>query len=318
MGPVGVILRGLFYRQRDEPEACASHPPRIELRFGAGVVVGFGETMHLFALIAVTMCAFAANSVLARAGVFAFDMEPLLFAGVRLASGAGMLAVLVSLRGGWGPVDRERVITSGTLLLYLVPFSIAYLTLPAGLGALILFGVVQITMFGGSYMAGTQPSTRQWAGMAVAMAGLGWLLWPTERMTLDAIGVVFMVVSGFGWGVFSMRGRGSKDPLGDMALSFVLCAPVALVLVLIGGGWSLGGVACAVVSGAISSGLGYALWYRVLPQVAATTSAVAQLSVPVIAIVAGAVLLHEIITLDVVLASAVVLGGIAVSVLKRA
>ena len=272
--------------------------------------------MQLFALIAVTMCAFAANSVLARAGIFTFNMEPLLFAGVRLASGAAMLALLVSMRGGWGRVDRARVITASTLLLYLIPFSIAYLTLPSGVGALILFGVVQVTMFGGSYLAGTQPSARQWAGMAVAMSGLGWLLWPTQSLTLDAVGVVFMVVSGFGWGVFSMRGRGSKDPLCDMALSFVICAPVALVLMLVGTGWSLGGMVCAMVSGAISSGLGYALWYRVLPQVAATTSAVAQLSVPVIAIVAGAVLLNETITLNVVVASFVVLGGIALSVFK--
>ena len=274
--------------------------------------------MHLFALIAVTMCAFAANSVLARAGIFTFDMEPLLFAGLRLASGAAMLAVLVTLRGGWTRVDRERVISASMLVLYLIPFSIAYLTLPSGVGALILFGVVQITMFGGSYLAGAQPSARQWSCMAVAMAGLGWLLWPTEQMTLDMVGVVFMVMSGIGWGVFSLRGRGSKTPLGDMALSFALCGPVALVLMLIGDGWSLGGLICAVVSGAIMSGLGYALWYRVLPQVAATTSAMSQLSVPVIALIAGAVLLGETITLNVVIASAVVLGGIAVSVLKRA
>lgn len=274
--------------------------------------------MRIGLWVAMTMCAFATNSLLARAGIFAFGMEPLLFAGVRLASGAMMLGLLVSLRGGWGRVDRARVITASTLLLYVVPFSIAYLTLPSGVGALILFGVVQITMFGGSYLAGTQPSLRQWAGMAVAMAGLGWLLWPTESMTLNAVGVVFMVVSGFGWGVFSMRGRGSKDPLGDMALSFVICGPVALVLILVCEGWSLGGAACAVVSGAISSGLGYALWYRILPQVAATTSAVAQLSVPVITIVAGAVLLNETITMSVVVASTVVLGGIALSVLKRA
>ncbi|MCL4137378.1 UNVERIFIED_CONTAM: hypothetical protein GTU68_044690 [Idotea baltica] len=263
------------------------------------------------------MCAFAANSVLARAGVFVFGMEPLLFAGVRLASGAVILAVLVLMRGGFVRVSPARLITASTLLLYLIPFSIAYVTLPSGVGALMLFGVVQLTMFGGSYLSGMQPSLRQWGGMAIAMAGLGWLLWPSEHLTLDAIGVAFMVLSGFGWGVFSMRGRGSTDPLGDMALSFILCAPVAAVLIATGGGWSLGGVAAAMVSGAVSSGLGYALWYRVLPQVAATTSAVAQLSVPVIAIIAGAVLLGEVITFGVIAASAIVLGGIAVSVLRR-
>lgn len=273
--------------------------------------------MHLFALIAVTMCAFAANSVLTRLGIFTFGMDPIGFSGVRLASGAATLAVLVGLRGRWPRVDAARIVTAASLVVYLVPFSVAYLTLPAGVGALILFGVVQITMFAGSYLAGTQPSARQWGGMAVAMAGLVWLLLPSETLALDGVGVAFMVLSGAAWGVFSLRGRGSTDPLGDMAISFILCAPIAVALMVLGAGWSPVGVALAVVAGAVTSGLGYALWYLVLPQIAATTGAVAQLSVPVIAIVAGAVLLTEAVTLDIVLASAVVLGGIAVSVLKR-
>lgn len=149
------------------------------------------------------------------------------------------------------------------------------------------------------------------------MVGLGWLLWPIEALTLDMIGVAFMIVSGIGWGIFSLRGRGSHDPLGDMALSFVLCTPIALILILMGGGWSPAGVSIAILAGAVTSGLGYALWYRVLPQIAATTGAVAQLSVPVIAIIAGAFLLSEAVTFDIILVSAVVLGGIAVSVMKR-
>lgn len=273
--------------------------------------------MKLFALIAVTMCAFAANSVLTRAGVFLHGLDPLGFAGVRLASGAVMLAVFVSLRGGWPAVDRARIITAASLLIYLVPFSLAYLTLPSGIGALILFGVVQITMFAGSAMAGAKPTPLQWVGMSVAMAGLGWLLWPSESLKLDAFGVAFMVVSGASWGVFSLRGRGAQTPLPDMAMSFVLLLPIAVVLILLGEGWSLAGVVIAILSGAVSSGLGYALWYHVLPQIAATTGAVAQLSVPVIAMGAGAVFLSEAITLDVVLASAIVLGGIAVSVVRR-
>lgn len=273
--------------------------------------------MHLFALIAVTMCAFAANSVLSRAGIFTYGMDPIGFSGVRLFSGAVMLAVLVSLRGRWPRVDIARALTAGSLVLYFVPFSISYVTLPSGVGALILFGVVQITMFAGSCVAGTLPTSRQWGGMAVAMVGLGWLLWPSEALTLDMIGVAFMIVSGIGWGIFSLRGRGSRDPLGDMALSFVLCTPIALILISMGRGWSPVGVSIAILAGAVTSGLGYALWYRVLPQITATTGAVAQLSVPVIAIIAGAFLLSEAVTFDIILASAVVLGGIAVSVLKR-
>lgn len=274
--------------------------------------------MLLFGLIAIVMVNFAANSVLSRAGIYTYQMDPLLFAGIRLASGAGMLAAVVALRGHWPTLDRARMMSAGTLVLYLLPFSLAYLTLPSGVGALILFGVVQMTMFAGSYIAGTQPTLRQWGGMAVALGGLGWLLWPTETLTLDVAGVAFMVVSGVGWGVFSLRGRGSTDPLGDMALSFVLCVPVAVALMAIGAGWTTGGVVTAIASGAVTSGLGYALWYRVLPQIAATTGAVAQLSVPVIAILAGALVLAEAITLDVVVASTIVLGGIAVSVIRRA
>lgn len=273
--------------------------------------------MQLFALIALTMCAFAANSVLSRAGIDAFGMDPLGFSGVRLAAGAGMLGLLVGLRGGWPQVGREQIVTAATLLIYLVPFSIAYLTLPSGVGALILFGVVQITMFAGSAVAGARPSPRQWAGMSIAMLGLAWLLWPSDSLRLDPRGVAFMILSGISWGAFSLRGRGSRDPLGDMAISFGLLAPFAVLLVVLGSGWSLGGVALAILAGAVTSGLGYALWYRVLPQIAATTGAVAQLSVPVIAIIAGALFLAEAITLDVIMASVVVLGGIAVAVLKR-
>lgn len=273
--------------------------------------------MKLFALIAITMAAFAANSVLNRAGIVVFGMDPLAFAGVRLASGAVMLAVLVGLRGTRPVVRRDNVIGAVWLLLYIVPFSLAYLTLPSGVGALILFGVVQITMFGGSCVIGMLPSARQWAGMSVAMGGLIWLLWPGEGAQFSGLGISFMALSGFGWGMFSLKGRGSKDSLLDTALSFVLLIPAALVLILMGTGWTSAGVGVGLLCGALTSGLGYALWYRVLPQIAATTGAVAQLSVPVIALIAGAVVLDETVTIQIGVACVIVLGGIAVAVLKR-
>ncbi len=273
--------------------------------------------MKLFALIAVTMVAFAANSVLNRAGIVAFGLDPLAFAGVRLAGGGAMLALLLAWRGHVPTVSRESVIGAGLLLLYLLPFSLAYLTLPSGAGALILFGVVQITMFAGSCAMGTVPIARQWGGMTVAMAGLVWLLWPRELSHFDGLGVAFMALSGFGWGLFSLKGRGSADPLGDIAMSFVLLLPVAVILMVFGAGWSIGGILIGLLCGAITSGLGYALWYRVLPQVTATTGAVAQLSVPIIALAAGAVMLGEAVTLQVVAVCAVVLGGIAVAVIRR-
>ena len=273
--------------------------------------------MALFLLIALVMLNFAANSVLSRAGIFELGMDATVFSGLRLASGAAMLAVLVTGRGGWPAFSPARLGAAGYLLVYLVPFSLAYLTLPSGVGALILFGIVQVTMFAGAALGGERPGARQWGGMALAMGGLAWLLWPSGPVTFDALGVAFMALAGIGWGLFSLRGRGSSDPLGDMAWSFVLCVPAAIVLMLMGGGWTPSGVLVAVVCGAVTSGLGYALWYRVLPQIEATTASVAQLSVPVIALVAGALTLGEVITLQIVLASAIVLGGIAVAVLRR-
>ena len=228
-----------------------------------------------------------------------------------------MLGGIVAWRGGWPRLTAGRMTSAVALLVYLVPFSLAYISLPSGVGALILFGVVQITMFAGSAMAGVRPTVRQWLGMGLAMVGLAWLLWPTQTLTLDVAGVAFMALAGAAWGVFSMRGRGSADPLADMAWSFVLLLPVAAALMVMGGGWSGAGLLVAVVCGAVTSGLGYALWYHVLPKIAATTGAVAQLSVPVIALIAGALTLGEAVTLQIILASAVVLGGIGVAVLKR-
>ena len=274
--------------------------------------------MKLFSLVAVVMIAFAANSILSRAAIFEYHMDAKVFAGLRLASGAVMLAILVVQRGqGWPELNRGRVLAAVALLVYLIPFSIAYSTLPSGVGALILFGFVQLTMFAGSAMTGMKPTVWQWSGMSLAMVGLAWLLWPTDGLRLNAIGVSCMVLAGIGWGVFSLRGRGSSTPLGDMAWSFVLCLPVAIGLMVFGGGWSGLGLILAIISGAVTSGLGYALWYHVLPQMAATTGAVAQLSVPVIALIAGAFLLNEGITLQVVFASAVALGGIAFAVFGR-
>lgn len=278
--------------------------------------------MALFLLILLVMVNFAANSLLNRAALDVFGMDALGFAGVRILAGAGMLALLVGLRRtstGRAPwMTVQRLVGALCLAIYLVPFSLAYVTLPSGVGALVLFGVVQLTMFAGAAWTGTRPKSRAWVGMAVAMAGLIWLLWPGDAVRFDLLGLAFMALAGFGWGLFSLRGRGSTDPLGDMALSFVLLVPWAVPLVILGSGWSWIGVATGALCGAVTSGLGYALWYRALPQIATTTAAVAQLSVPVIALVAGALLLGERLSWDVMLAAALVLSGIAFTVMRRA
>lgn len=277
--------------------------------------------MRLILLTALTMCAFAANSVLTRTAVEGGHLSPAAFALVRVAAGAAMLGILAIWRGSALPLMRlTRLPGAISLTAYMVGFSLAYLTLDAGLGALILFGVTQITMFGHSAATGQPPDGRQMAGAIIAFGGLVLVLWPGEGSVTDPAGAALMVLAGLGWAAYTIAGRGAADPLAATAANFVLCLPMLAVFLLImgispeGDAW---GIALAVLCGAITSGLGYALWYTVLRQMRGTTAAVVQLSVPVIAIAAGAVLLDEQIEPLVLLAAALVVGGIGWAVTAK-
>jgi drug/metabolite transporter (DMT)-like permease len=276
--------------------------------------------MRLLLLTALVMVAFAANSVLNRMALAGGDIGPAAFAAVRLGAGAMMLAVLVVLRGGWVPILAPgRAVGAAALALYMLGFSFAYRSLDAGLGALILFGGVQITMFAGAVLAGERIPARRWAGAAVAFGGLVWLLWPTGAGAPDAVGAALMAAAAFGWGVYSLVGRRAQDPLAATAANFSVALLAGLVALSIAddfGGASVKGIAVAMLSGAVTSGLGYALWYAVLPQLQASQAAVAQLTVPVIALAGGAAILGETPTARMLMAGAVVLGGIWIS-LKR-
>ncbi|KAF0116738.1 MAG: Membrane protein [Rhodobacteraceae bacterium] len=270
--------------------------------------------MRLFLLTALTMLAFAANSVLNRWAVGPGHIGAVEFAMVRLLAGALILAVLVWWqRGGlaW-PGKRGRV--SGVLGLsaYLIGFSLAYRGLDAGTGALMLFGTVQVTMFAGALLSRELVPGRRWLGAAMALAGLALIAAPG---TAGPVPLALMAVAGLGWGIYSLAGRGATDPLAATAWNFVLSVPLVLPLGLMSGvaAPDAVGVALAVVSGAVTSGLGYALWYRVLPQLGAARAAVAQLSVPVIAALGGAVLLAELPVPRFWLATVLVLGGVALA-----
>lgn len=279
--------------------------------------------MRLFLLTTLTMIAFAANSVLNRLAVGAGAIDPAWFALVRLAAGAGVLLALVWFRHGragvpvW-PGGRGRVVGSLALLTYLFGFSAAYGALSAGHGALVLFGTVQITMFAGAILTREAVPAGRWTGAVVAFAGLVLLLAPGGGVEdLRAAGA--MVFAGVGWGVYSLSGRGQADALAGTAWNFALALPfgVVLTLGLARSGLAAAtpeGIALAVLSGAVTSGLGYALWYRILPDLGAGRAAVAQLTVPVIAAAAGLMLLGEGIGLRFVLAIALVLGGVALAV----
>ena len=278
--------------------------------------------MPLLLLAPLTMIAFASNSLLNRVALAGGHIGAADFATIRLAAGAVMLGLLcIILRGGLQLRGPARVIGVLSLLLYMYAFSVAYNALDAGLGALILFGVVQITMFAGGLWASEVMPLRRWLGAGMAMAGLAWLLWPAESgPQVSMLHGALMAIAGFGWGLYSLAGRASKDALQATAANFILAAPLGAIL---GVGLpaseiaiSLTGVWLAVLCGAITSGLGYAMWYQVLPQLQASVAAVAQLTVPVIAMVAGVVLLGEVLTLQALLASALVVGGVAVSVLR--
>lgn len=289
---------------------------------GAGQLVAMtdGSALRLAVLTALAMAAFAANSVLNRMAVGGGLVGAEAFAVIRVAAGAVMLAALVGLRHvargadlwpGW----KGRGAGVAGLLVYLFGFSAAYRALDAGTGALVLFGCVQITMFAGAVVAREAVPARRWLGAGVAFAGLV-LLCASGGAAVPVPAVLAMAAAGVGWGVYSLAGRGARDALAGTAANFVLALPVAWAVALASGvsfEATGGGVALAVVSGAVTSGLGYALWYAVLPGLGAARAAVAQLTVPVIAAGAGAVLLAEPPGWRFALAAVLVLGGVAVA-----
>ena len=273
--------------------------------------------MRLILLTCLTMVAFASNSILNRLAVDSGSIDASSFAVIRVLAGAVALCMILSVRGGGLPVvAKGRAVGVISLSVYMVGFSLAYVTLDAGLGALSLFGTVQVTMFGWGTLRGAAPTVRQLTGASVAFAGLVFALWPRGAgAAADLSGAMLMVLAGVGWAAYTLAGRGSRDPLAATAANFVVTLPVMLVL-LVGASLHVApsGIALAVLCGAVTSGLGYALWYKVLPQLAAQTAAVVQLSVPIIAIAAGALLLGEAVGLDLLLSALLVLGGIAVAI----
>lgn len=275
--------------------------------------------MRLFIATAVTMIAFASNSILTRMAIEGGHIDPSGFAIVRVMAGALVLGMIMSLRGGSLPLWRKNRISGAlSLAIYLVGFSLAYLTLDAGLGALILFGVVQITMFSYGAWQGTPPTGRQIIGGTLAFVGLLIALWPGPGGTADPMGAALMVLAGLGWGAYTIIGRSAQDPLAATSANFLLCVPVLLIL-LVGTSlqFSPTGIVLGILCGGLTSGLGYALWYTVLPQLDGSTAAIVQLSVPVLAIFAGAVFLGEAIAATVVLATVLVVGGIGFSVIAQ-
>jgi len=272
--------------------------------------------MRLIILVSITMLAFAANSILNRMALTESEAGAASFAALRLLSGALMLVAIVQIRGqaNW---RLTNVAGPLSLLAYVIGFSFAYLSLDAGLGALILFGGVQITMFAGALLRGESVPTMRWIGAGFAFAGLSFLMWPNGTAPVPLLGAGLMLGAALGWGIYSLLGAGAADPLGATARNFLWATPLGLLpAFFMWDGMSPIGALLAVLSGAVTSGLGYALWYRVLPELPASVAAVAQLTVPIIALAGGIVFIGEEMTWRFLVAALMVLGGVVLSLYR--
>lgn len=276
--------------------------------------MGNRRTLDL-GLVAVAMLAFAGNSLLCRLALRQTEIDPATFTGVRLAAGALFLGFLVWRRSAPAEGSGASWPSALALFAYAAAFSYAYLGLTAATGALILFGAVQIAMTAAGVARGERPGGWQVAGIALALGGLVYLLLPGVAAP-PAASAALMIAAGCAWAVYSLRGRSSRDPLATTAGNFRLAVAPALILSLASlphASLDARGFAYAIASGAITSGAGYAVWYSVLPRLAATQAAVVQLTVPVIAALGAVLLLGEAPTLRLAIAAAVVLGGVALT-----
>lgn len=275
------------------------------------------------------MIAFAANSVFGRMAIGLGDLpliDPASYSAIRLISGALMLALLVALTGSGN--KRSLRFQSGSwisalaLFAYAVAFSYAYVALETGIGALILFACVQATMIGWALKEGDRPSGLEWIGLVIAFGAFIWLVSPGLSAP-EPWAAALMALSGIAWGVYSLRGRGLPDPLKATADNFMrslaFVVPLGVMITIAGHGVHASGkgLLLATISGAMTSGLGYALWYRVLKQIGATQGAIVQLTVPVIAAIGGTLFLAEGWTLRLIVSSLLILGGVAVAIIAK-
>ncbi|MDE0590279.1 DMT family transporter [Halocynthiibacter sp. C4] len=268
--------------------------------------------MKLILLTALTMVAFAANSVLNRLALADQAIDPASFAAIRIAAGALVLWLLVQLRKG---VIRFHLGGVVSLAAYTLGFSFAYVSLDTGVGALILFGGVQVTMFLGALVSREALPPARWVGAGVAFAGLMVLVWPGGAVTISPVGAGLMAAAAVGWGVYSLIGKGASDALANTASNFIFALPFGLVALLIVPELHAtgSGVVLAVISGAVTSGLGYALWYAILPRMSASIAAIVMLTVPVIATAGGVIFLGENVGLRFATATVLVLGGVLIA-----
>ncbi|MEZ8818673.1 MULTISPECIES: DMT family transporter [unclassified Vibrio] len=291
--------------------------------------------MQTLMITFITLVAFAANSVLCRWALMDQTIDPLSFSIVRILSGALTLLILLALSSQskakselasntslYTKLKSQFQLTSIlSLLVYMFGFSFAYLELGAGLGALVLFVAVQFTMIAAHLFSGNRMSLIEWGGCLLSVAGLVYLLMPTESTQApDLVSIILMSLAGIGWGIYTLAGKKSSNALQSttanfgfsslvilVALSLLVLIPNALTQVSI----TEQGLIYAVISGSVASGIGYSLWYYVVKKLNTVVASIAQLSVPVIATLGGVLLLSEPVTMQFIVSSTVILLGIS-------
>ena len=282
-------------------------------------MTGRESSVLVFVLTLAALVAFAGNSVLCRLALGVRAIDAYSFTAVRLGSGALALLLLniwreplrVSVKGSW----RGAFF----LVLYALPFSLAYVQLDAGIGALLLFAVVQLTMIGSGLRSGERPLPLEWLGFVGALGGLVYLVFPGLTAP-HPIGAALMIVAGIGWGGYSIIGKTAGDPGSVTARNFQRAALLVLPAAVLAWPWlslSVRGVLLATTSGVLASGLGYTAWYAALKSLPVTRAALVQLSVPVIAAAGGVIFLGEALTVRLISASAVILGSVVLAIAAR-
>lgn len=267
-------------------------------------------------LTSLAMLAFAANSILCRMALGGSTIDAASFTSIRLLSGAAMLAGILVYRNRGFTQEKVNPVSALMLFIYAICFSFSYIELSAGTGALILFGAVQLTMILYGLVKGERHGKLTWIGIAAAFGGLIYLLMPSVS-TPPLTSAMLMIFAGVAWGIYTLRGKTSKNPLSTTGWNFIGTIPLALLTYVVFRSemhLTTQGITLAVFSGALASSIGYVIWYSALPHLTPTNAATVQLSVPVIAAFGGTLLLAEPITPRLILASLVVLGGIYLTI----
>lgn len=277
--------------------------------------------MKTVALFLIALLAFAGNSIIARYALLEPAIDPASFIIIRILSGAITLCVLLTILRQRTEKSKRTITTKGSwwgalmLSVYAIAFSYAYVELETGFGALVLFAAVQLTMLGVNISRGVLLTKTEWIGCIVAFAGLAYLVAPTISVPDSLLASMIMIMAGSAWGFYSLHGRGRVNPLADTTYNFVRAVPivtVALLFTLPSAMISADGILLAVLSGAVTSGLGYAVWYLVLPRLSVTTAAIGQLSVPLIAAYGGVLFAGELFTRQLIIAASLIIGGILI------